>query len=72
MLFRSKVDKDTGEIEDKKYREKETDSKDFWMPILKQKSFRDYVESKYRVAATEILGDDASAAFDIETINGAK
>jgi hypothetical protein len=67
----SKVNED-GEVEEKKYREKDTDSKEFWITILKQKSFRDFVEKKYRVAATEILGDDSSAAFDIETTNGAE
>ena len=54
----SKVNQDTGEVEDKKYRLKETDTKDFWLPILKQKSFRDYVENRYRVAAGEILNQE--------------
>lgn len=51
----SKVNVDTGEIEDKKCREKDTDTKDFWMPILKQKSFKDYIENKYRVASGDII-----------------
>jgi RecA/RadA recombinase len=51
----SKVDVSSGEVEDKKYREKDTDSKEFWLPVLKQKSFQEFVESKYRVAATEIM-----------------
>jgi RecA/RadA recombinase len=50
----SKVD-ENGVVEDKKYREKETNTSDFWMPILNQKSFRDFVESKYRVASSDIL-----------------
>jgi len=50
-----KVDKETGEVEEKKYREKDTDTKDFWLPILKQKSFQEFIESKYRVAAGEII-----------------
>ena len=54
----SKVDKDTGEVEDKKYRIKETDTKEFWLPILKQKSFQDYVEDKYRVASGNIMNFD--------------
>jgi len=53
----SKVDKETGEVEEKKYREKDTNSAEFWLSVLKQQSFRDYVEGKYRVAATEILQD---------------
>ena len=51
----SKVDKDSGEIEEKKYREKDTDTKDFWLPILNQKSFRDFIETKYRVANVDII-----------------
>ena len=54
----SRVNSKTGEVEDKKYRLKETDTKDFWLPILKQKSFRDYVENRYRVAAGEILNQE--------------
>ena len=53
----SKVD-ENGELEEKKYRIKDTDNKEFWMPILKMKTFRDFVEHKYRVASTEILSDD--------------
>jgi RecA/RadA recombinase len=51
----SKVDVSSGEVEDKKYREKDTDSKEFWLPVLKQKSFQEFVENKYRVAASEIM-----------------
>ena len=53
----SKVD-ENGEIEDKKYRIKDTDNKEFWMPILKMKTFGDFVESKYRVASTNILSEE--------------
>ena len=65
----SKVNED-GEIEEKKYRLKETDTKDFWLPILKMQSFRDYVENKYRVAKGEIISDDVNEAFEVETSNG--
>jgi len=51
----SKVDVSSGEVEDKKYREKDTHSKEFWLPVLKQKSFQEFVENKYRVAASEIM-----------------
>lgn len=60
----SKVNED-GVVEEKKYREKETNTADFWMSILKQKSFRDFVESKYRVAASEIL-QDSDAELETE------
>jgi RecA/RadA recombinase len=54
----SKVDKTTGEVEEKKYRIKDTDTKDFWIPILKEKSFQEYIENKYRVAAGNIMQEE--------------
>ena len=66
----SKVD-DDGVIEDKKYRIKETDTKDFWSPILKQKTFQDFIENKYRVASGNIMNyDDVEETFEVETMNG--
>ena len=54
----SKVDVESGEVEEKKYREKDTNSSEFWIPVLKQQSFRDFVEQKYRVAASEIIQEE--------------
>ena len=54
----SKVDVETGEVEDKKYRLKDTDSKDFWLPILTQKSFNEFVKNKYSVATGEIIKNE--------------
>ena len=53
-----KVDKETGEMDEKKYRIKETDTKDFWLPILQQKSFIEFVKNKYQVSSSEILRDE--------------
>ena len=67
----SKVDKETGEIEEKKYRLKDTDTKDFWMSIITSKSFQTYVEEKYRVAAAEIMqGGEEDLFDDVITMNG--
>jgi len=61
-----------GVYEDKKFRLKDTDTKDFWLPILKQKSFREFIESKYCIANGEIISDDeVEEVFDVETTNGA-
>ncbi len=49
------MDVATGEVEEKKYRIKDTDTKDFWMSILKDATFRKFIEDKYRVAAGEII-----------------
>ena len=53
-----KVDIETGETDEKKYRIKDTDTKDFWLPILKQQSFYNFVKNKYQVAHSEILRDE--------------
>jgi RecA/RadA recombinase len=66
----SKVDVATGEVEDKKYREKDTDTKEFWMPILKQKSFRDFIEDKYTVSSGSIMESDIDQTFDVATMTG--
>lgn len=63
----SKVNKETGEIEEKKYRIKETDTKTFWLPIITSKSFRDFVENKYRVSMSEIISSEQDDEF-VETI----
>lgn len=51
----SKMNPGTGEVEEKKYREKDTDTKDFWVSILADKSFHDFIRNKYRVAAGDII-----------------
>ena len=66
----SRRDED-GVYEDKKYRVKDTETKDFWLPVLKQKSFREFIESKYCIANGEIISDDeVEEVFDVETTNG--
>jgi RecA/RadA recombinase len=54
----SKVDMTTGEVEDKKYRLKDTESKDFWLPVLLDKTFQDWVKNNYRVASGSIMSDE--------------
>jgi RecA/RadA recombinase len=66
----SKVD-DDGVVEDKKYRIKETDTAEFWMPILKNKKFQDRVKDKYQIASGAIMQGGEENLFDnIETTNG--
>ncbi len=64
----SKVDKETGVIEDKKYRIKDTDTKEFWMPILQTKSFYDFVKDKYSIGQIEMVTDESidAALADLE------
>jgi RecA/RadA recombinase len=51
----SKVNKETGEVEDKKYRLKDTDTENFWNSIIKDESFRMFVEQKYKVSSTNLI-----------------
>jgi len=44
--------------EDKNYRERDTDTKDFWMPILMDKSFHDFVRNKYSIGVGEMISSD--------------
>ena len=52
----SRVNKESGEVEDKKYRLKDTYTKEFWLSILTSTSFREFIEGKYRMAGGEMLG----------------
>lgn len=54
----SKVDKSTGEVEDKKYRLKETNKKDFWESILSSSEFKDEVYNRYAIASHSIISDE--------------
>ena len=51
----AKVNVETGEIEDKKYRIKDTDTKDFWTSILEDPTFMKFVEEKYSVTSGDIM-----------------
>jgi len=51
----SKVDMETGEVGEKKYRIKETDTKDFWTSILNDSTFTDYVMNKYSITTGDIM-----------------
>lgn len=53
-----KVDKETGEVDEKKYRIKDTETKDFWMSIVTSKSFYEFVKSKYSVGNVSMVQSD--------------
>ena len=54
----SRVNKDTGEVEEQKFRAAQCDSKEFWLPILQSPSFQEWVKSTYQVANGAILTDE--------------
>lgn len=51
----SRVDMSTGEIEDKKWRAKDTFNTDFWDMILGQESFHQAIEKKYRTSTGNLI-----------------
>lgn len=55
----SRVDSSTGEIEPKKYRLAETDNKDFWLPVLLNPVFRDWVRDNYQVSSGQLISDES-------------
>jgi L,D-peptidoglycan transpeptidase YkuD (ErfK/YbiS/YcfS/YnhG family) len=54
----SRVNAKNGEVEDKKFRLDDTDTKEFWLPILTDPTFNEYVKNKYSVGSMEMMGAD--------------
>lgn len=44
--------------EDEKYRLKDTNNRDFWLPILCSKEFSDYIISRYQISNSSLLAED--------------
>jgi RecA/RadA recombinase len=54
----AKVDIDTGEIEPKNWRLKDTDCKEFWLPILTNPKFQQYIRTRYKVSNKTMVSED--------------
>jgi RecA/RadA recombinase len=66
MGWYSKVNQETGEIEEKKYRMKETNNSEFWNDILSNPKFNDYVMSKYSLSKASIVSDNQEEDYEVE------
>lgn len=64
----TRVDGVTGVIEDKKWRQKDTDSKEFWMQILQDKTFSDWIKNRYQVTHGNMLAEVDDVAGVLDTI----
>lgn len=53
-----RVDTETGEMDEKKYREADTNTKEFWTPIITNKSFYDFVKKKYQLGVSSMQKDE--------------
>jgi RecA/RadA recombinase len=54
----SRVDTSTGEVEEQKWRIKDTDTKEFWLKVLTDKTFQKWVQDNYQVAHGAIISDE--------------
>ena len=53
-----KVNVETGEIYEKKYRASETNTADFWKDIINDQTFKDWVKRTFRIANDKLIKDD--------------
>jgi RecA/RadA recombinase len=68
----SKVNMSTGELEDKKYRLKDTENKDFWSSIILDKTFDDWIKHNYQISnGTLLTAEDIDAVFADEELEDA-
>jgi RecA/RadA recombinase len=54
----SHVDVETGVIADKKYREADTNTNEFWLPIISQPGFANFVKNKYQLGTGAMIQGD--------------
>ena len=52
-----RVNKETGEVEAKKWRASDTNCAEFWNPVLASTSFKDWVENNFKVAHNSLLAE---------------
>jgi len=60
----SKVDRSTGEVEDKKVRIAETLKEEFWQPLFAG-DFKDYLKQKYEVGHADMIKQDNHEDMDV-------
>jgi RecA/RadA recombinase len=63
----SKVDPETGEVVDKKYRFADTQTAEFMEPIIQSEKFQEYVRKKYEISYGSIMGE-TSILEEIEDV----
>jgi RecA/RadA recombinase len=54
----SRVNTETGEVEDKKYRIADTDTKEFWESILADETFKEWIAKTYQNSTGSIFKDE--------------
>lgn len=59
----SRVNPETGEIEDKKWRAKDTDKNEFWMPLVTSEKFQSHIASMYQIGYNNLIQDEEIEEF---------
>lgn len=63
----SRVDQD-GVVEDKKWRIKDTDCKEFWVPVIQNKTFQDWIKTTYQVSTGSIMAAEDDVEEELNSI----
>ena len=53
----ARVDTETGVVEDKKVREKDTLNKEFWAPVFANTDFKDFIKKRFQIGQMSMLDD---------------
>jgi RecA/RadA recombinase len=56
----AKVDQETGEVMSEKFRESDTNNKEFWNDILKNEKFKEYIKKRFSISYGNILSEDVA------------
>ena len=54
----SRVDLSTGEVEAKKWRAKDMETDEFWLPVIESKEFKKKVEDFYLLGQGALISDE--------------
>ena len=54
----SRVDMETGEIEERKFREKDTNTSEFWGKLVTDKRFQDAIAERFMVSAGKLMTEE--------------
>ena len=63
-----RVDTDSGEAVEPKVRNKDTYTKDFWLPILKDQTFIDWIEKRYTISSSDGIMKEEITEEDIADV----
>jgi len=63
-----RVDTDSGEAVEPKVRNKDTYTKDFWLPILQDQTFIDWIETRYTISSSDGIMKEEITEEDIADV----